>query len=663
MRLQMLGLGFLLVLAGSGCATFKAHGVTTSFRNPPINTTGAYPNWRWIGVKSDVNASCPEVPGWKQRQLFRFGARRNGCGTVGLDAVAEELDRFCIFERSKGARPLPPAASLGLSSLEPDAVAMTPAVQVPGTSGRLGNALAGLLETHFIQQTGGGTAHQPGFKERKTTVRLAFLDSEPTRERIDGRRGFLEHGYFLSLLGAKLAGPGVKITSQLALPIVRFDANDPDKSPRNPETGGSVGSFVDLAEAIQREVATWEGDDKKKNLHLVLNLSIGWDGERFGGLTEKRVCDLPAGPRAVYLALEYANRQGALIFAAAGNSHSGPHATGGPLLPAAWERGNIEESSCGIRLDRPLLYAVGGLQGNDRPIANARRGGMPELAAYADHVALTDRDGVRTSTYTGTSVATAVVASIASGLWHKRGPDRNAQQVVDELPGVKLNYPPDFRWKYAEGERRVKRITLCSGSGKAQTCPDSSLPPLWETMAKEPKPTPGRFEVFASYSPCQGKSYYSTLGAASIPEAFCPGENFNDFRSESWLVPQPEFDPCPDCGVGPARRLLAASTQGSPPELEDAVLTVEISKEWFNAAGKDRSVLESGTLELELAPATGSGIATKRYVFAAPSTSEPVTINLDGSSSGGSPVKASITWLVVQGSRTYSINSPVQIYK
>lgn len=653
MKSPMFGLG-LLLLAGSGCASLYEHKAPTTFRNPPINTTGAYPNWRWIGVKSDVNASCPEVPGWKQRQLFRFGARRNTCGgSSGLDKVSEELDRFCIFERGKGARPLPPAASLGLSSLEPDAVAMTPAVQVPGTSGRLGNGMSGLLETHFVQQMGGGPSYRPGSAEVKPTVRLAFLDSEPTRERINGRMGLLEHGYFLSLLGAKLAGPGVKITSQLALPIVRFDADDPDKSPRDLKKGGFVGSFVDLAEAIQREVATWESEDKGKGLRLVLNLSVGWDGERFGGLSEKRVCDLPAGPRAVYLALEFANRQGALIFAAAGNSHSGPHATGGPLLPAAWEKGNLEESACGARLGRPLLYAVGGLQGNDTPIANARRGGMPELAAYADHVALTDSKGTRTSTYTGTSVATAVVASIASGLWHRLGPDPDAKDVVRQLPGVPLKYSPDFRWRSAEQEGMVRRITLCDGSDAGWKCPESSLP-SWPAVPKEPVRAPGRFEAIASHDACGGGPYYSVSGAISRPEEICPDRYFNDFRSESWLVPQPEFDPCPDCGVRQARQLLAGSSG-------DAVLNVEISKEWFTAAVQDRSELKSGTLELE--QISGSGVVTRSYVFPAPSNSDPVAINLDGSQGSGLPIRANISWLVVQGTRTYSINSPVLIYK
>src|SRR6185295_4012230 len=140
MKLQALGLGLLLALAGSGCTALNG-GKTPSplpgrySATPPIDTKAAYPPSRLIGIKNNADVPCPEIPGWKVRQLFQLGVRRSSCGrgdSKGIEAVAKELDRFCIWEGGKGS--IPRAATLGLADLEPDAVAMLPTVQVPGPS-------------------------------------------------------------------------------------------------------------------------------------------------------------------------------------------------------------------------------------------------------------------------------------------------------------------------------------------------------------------------------------------------------------------------------------------------------------------------------------------------------------------------------------------------
>lgn len=653
MKFHVMGLGCLLALAASGCSSFGAEKPHRPATYPPTDTRGAYPPWRLIGIKNNPKAPCPEIPGWKVRPLFQL----HGSSVCtedderGLGAVEEQMDRFCLYEQGKGPRTIPQASALGLAHLEPDAVAMAPAVQVPGKSGPMGRAIWPQLETHFVEQTTGGSLPKPFPNvQAHRPVRLAFIDSEPASSGLDRKNPYMEHGHFLRLLGYKLAGSSVEITTELALPIVAFNTENPDASDRDLTNGGRVGSFDDLAEAIQRAVIAWQSEGKKYGQKLVLNLSVGWDGKRFGGLTEQRVCDLPAGPQAVYLALEYAAREGALIFAAAGNSRSGPHASSGPLLPAAWARGNIGESGCGKELKQPLLYAVGGVQWDGKPITNARTGGMPSLAAYADHVALRDLDGNPTSTYTGTSVATAVVSSIASRLW----PDdlgTDASAIVEKLPGVLLDYKADFYRD--ENAPNVKEVSLCPAG--APDCPPRVRPNLSAAFdARKPPVEHRSFQDIETPSDC-GAGLFFELQTMSSHRAICPSKKYDDFWDEPWILPQPESDPCPSCAIGP-RTMLQTGTDGLPPE---QMLHIEISEEWQKAADSEAATLASGTLEVVREEATPRFF---HYVFDPPNPGSALDIKLPGEPfASGSTVRASISWEVRQSTKTYSINTPVLI--
>jgi len=460
-------------------------------------------------------------------------------------------------------------------------------------------------------------------------------------------------------VGRDLGGSAVEIATQLALPIVKFNAASPDDSERDEKQGGYVGSFADLAEAIHQQVAAWKNWDQKRGRHLVLNLSVGWDGEQFGGLTETRVCDLPVGPRAVYLALEYAARQGALTFAAAGNAQSGPRASSGPLLPAGWARGNIQESACGKGLKTPLLYAVGGVQWDGAPITNARRGGMPEFAAYADHVSVRDLEGNPTSTYTGTSVATAIVSSIAARIWHQY-PHQSAEQIVDLLRtrGEDLHYRADFY--YGANAPNVRQISLCSALGLR--CPERSRPALSKFIDEKPNSPSGALsEVNLSPADACGSGIFyqvSNLGTPGTLDAkqVCPWLVVDDYWSEPWVITQPEFDPCPDC------RMRAPQQLNVPTGTGDGLLLVEISEKWTSIAKTERTELLSGTLVVEQTDSVGT--TRTSYVFKPP-TGGASMISLPRSDfRAGASIKANLNWSVTrQDLRTSSINSPVLIFE
>lgn len=106
-----------------------------------------------------------------------------------------------------------------------------------------------------------------------------------------------------------------------ALKHPHFKANEPFQ-PLPAAVGGYVGSISELAEAIMEEVLHWQKKGDRR--HLILNLSLGWDGElalldgRAPDLRTSKVEDLEPSVQAVYKALQFARKEGVLVIAAAG---------------------------------------------------------------------------------------------------------------------------------------------------------------------------------------------------------------------------------------------------------------------------------------------------------------------------------------------------------
>jgi len=348
-----------------------------------------------------------------------------------LIQVIQELNRFCVYEiadRKKGLKdlPFPPAASSELVRLDQDCAAL-------GTSAELDPAENPWtpVSQDFLAQAG-----KPEVPLRvgdgPPRVRLAFLDTQPTHEGIPERSGRSPHGFVLAHIARKLVCTpesddhcAAQITTQLALPILAFDAKNPDHNVIDRERGGYLGMQSDLAEAIRNEVDSWWRDRQRggSQRHLVLNLSLAWDGRLFGGLDEAQAAEMRAGTQAVYQALQYAAKFDVLVLAAAGNQKREPCENFGPLLPAAWESEPPQEESCRPSQKGPLLYAVGGLQANNQPLGNSRPGGMPRRAAYGESIL-----------YTGSSVATAVASAIAAAVWDSY-PDYDSHRVMNILDG------------------------------------------------------------------------------------------------------------------------------------------------------------------------------------------------------------------------------------
>jgi hypothetical protein len=471
------------------------------------------------------------VRGWTVRPLFpqlppAQTESGDACSVKDSERIPRpdlirELNRFCVYQIEDPRQtlrdvPFPPELSAHLVRLDQDCAALSPGETYLGASRWPANDRE---EKDFLVQAGKPdtlitTAAELG-------VRLAFLDTQPTGVGLPTRQGNSPHGYTLAHLAHDLVCDGkgdqercaAQITTRLALPLIKFDPKHPANNQIARTRGGYLGLQSDLAEAIRDEVDAWRTESPRQ--HLVLNLSMAWDGNLFGGLEQEQIRELPAGTQAVYRALQYAAGFDVLVLAAAGNQKHEPCANYGPLLPAAWEEEAPRDGTCSSS-DAPLLYAVGGLQANGKYLDNARPGGMPRRAAYGE-----------TSIFAGSSVATAVASSIAAVVWNEfpKLPAREVMEILDtRVHNHELSTNADFWFRSGPqtalaAAPKVQRLSLCTALETACTrlgvtqCPVAAPCSFLEAGTATPHP-----EIRAEKGSCA-----------------------------PWLLPQPEQDPCPAC--------------------------------------------------------------------------------------------------------------------
>lgn len=501
-----------LALGLSACAT------TNLERRPTPDTANACAEWRWIGI-SQPGAQCPEAEGWTVRPMFPQlspALPRSGesCGEPEFESYRRRLDavrklnRFCVYETRKPKetlRNLPLAAGAGLVRMDQDCAALS--------------LTASELDHESPRPDPSDLLIQAGLPQRQTrpgnqpSVRLTFLDTQPDGDGVPTVPGRSMHGYTLANIAKSIVCDPenedrcvARVATRLALPVIKFDAKDPKKNVIDRTWGGHFGMQGDLATAIVSEVQAWQENPQQQ--HLVLNLSMAWDGALFGGLSEAHLAEMRAGTQAVYSALQYAAESGALVLAAAGNQKETPCANYGPLLPAAWERNAPRDaSSCREEERPPLLYAVGGLQSDDRPLDNARPGGMPRRAAHG-----------QSWSFSGSSVATAVASSIAAFVWDAF-PTMDAptlMSILDES-GPAL-FPADFWSGAGDPVPQAHKLMLCTALEKA--C---------ERHDNESAICPVRCNAMA------------LRGAVQAPAKTGKG------LCQPWLSPQPEDTPNPRC--------------------------------------------------------------------------------------------------------------------
>jgi hypothetical protein len=562
------------VLAGCGSGAFGADSVPanappTLAVAPPLIAEEAQIPGRLIGLKKDSSTPCRNLvgknsTGWTVTPMF---AARDGF----TDSRARGLAAFCLYdhERNGPIREMPQLTdqelnSLGLSRLDPDYLALARSgegTDVPFPTPGIDSMLWRPQEAHFLEQT--GQAQLPLATGESPRVRLAILDTQPTGKRAPKTSGQSMHGFTLAHIARHLVCNdngrcAATIAPELALSVTSFQRQTVS---RDTKRGGYLGTVGDLARAIVLAIAHWDKDrdpDGKREEHLVLNLSLGWDGALFRGL-EGKVSDMPAPMQAVYRALEYAASRDVLVIAAAGNGRLGPQPGDGPLLPAAWET-RVSPSG-------PLVYAAGGVQSDGLPLANARRLGTPPRVAYAEEAVVEGpKANQPTAIYTGTSVSAAVVSSVAAAVWHFR-PELDRQELMELLQrsGNDLGRQADFSSPVKGGPvPTVRRISLCPALASAcqrgeGSCPRPTKLPVcqaWDPRPVDLRPRLSQMEPNRVLDATQLTRKMEVRGPCSVkqvlfaqkePEVPCPIEQLHDIAYRPWTEPQPPDYPCPNC--------------------------------------------------------------------------------------------------------------------
>jgi Subtilase family len=666
----------------SPCQNQQASSVPTC----KIDPESAKTNWRIVALRSKASRVCPMVPGWEEEPLLdkqiikpspqdsdRALLRRLG------------LDRYCVYTSREGVPPasLPSHPDLVdvKGGIDPrDRMALAPASEAP--VGRIGRMTWRTLAEQFLIQTG----HAPISFDRDRKVRLVFFDTQPTDEggpeEITEASGTSFHGFTMMYLARQLlcdrAGHcAADIASRLTLGYREFDPNrktEPDLR------GGNIGLVSDLADAIVEEVWSWR--KSRSSQRLILNFSLGWDGELFEDLDDRRISELDPSVQAVYKALRYARDRGALVIAAAGNRRGGPEKSTLPLLPAAWElRRPRRISSAGV-------YAVGGIDWQGLPLPNSRDGGRPRRVAYGDHAVAATGTGHPTAIYTGTSVSAAVVSSIAAVVWDLR-PELRPDQVMRliDRSGESLEPRADFY----SGMRapQTRRLSLCRAAVRASR--PRTMPPACGTsrVASLPdlSPLAARREVlsFAPASPpplfippCDARTRLFTTSGDVLNEP-CPTDQYGGRANQRWAAPQPPDDPCPGCTLIPppsmrismnaAPGLALAADRSADGSEDNSTLVLEINEEWVVPAhlspGTGRyASIESATLDIDCYR-EGERVERKTYEIPPPLTpgSPPRFLELAGTGPLEGCTAALNFKLITADGKVLSVQNPVYLSK
>ena len=351
---------------------------------------------------------------------------------------------------------------------------------VEGQGDALTSLLGETLRSLFRYNTGRLSADELGLPASNTPdprVTVLVIDSQPHDQTLRPRSGHGRHmGNIIADIACPDEDPNCRVEVEFVVGLPRIAGGGVDY-----HRGGVVGTHADLAAAIYEGIERWEQANATRTVptRLVLNLSVGWELAIFGDEPS-----LAPAIGAVRTALELASCKGALIVASAGNEGDYCNVTGA-MAPAVWEAhpapGVTRCGELGVVIPapgngyRPLVNAVGGLDLERNPLADARVAADPRLMAAAEHVAAGEPlyGGL-----TGTSVATAVTSAAAALVWSHR-PNLPAAGVIG--------------WVYAGGEPLVdvttdfglagdlmppRRVDACAALLAACAAPGATCPAL-----------------------------------------------------------------------------------------------------------------------------------------------------------------------------------------
>lgn len=708
MRPRVIFCSLILVLVSLGWTTsgYAAYPpkpdtviVPRKLESPAARLESAEVKWRVLAVRHAGIGHCPAVAGWTSddwllQSLRDPKAQDPQRPKLDLHQVVAALpllhelglDRVCAYTAIPPTTPFPAALPAGLESAGHAQMSLVPAADPDPDP-------ATILARHFLAQTGGMPAPAinsllvPGpVVSHRPPVRLVILDTQPDGEGVPHVSAPTKHGYSLAHLAAQLACPNgdpcpVELATALALPHQTFDPDQPPAESIFSSQGGNLGLVDELASAIVREV--WKGSLDAKRKHLILNLSLGWDGELFGELDRHQVAHLKPDSQLVYQALQLARQSGVLVIAAAGNRRGGSESRW-PLLPAAWElrRPSLFPFPYGPK----AVYAVGGVDWQGLPLPNYRRGGLPERVAFGDHaVASTAGTDDPAAMYTGSSVSTAVVSAIAAVVWQLR-PELSAAAVMrllsrsgDVLPARADSYAWKDLWPFSNllGAPHMRRLTLCQAVVRARVEGGLGDIPSCRRPKKAAADLSFMVTAFPSTSlPLQAATLPASCWSASHPQPLlfadpghgvadpCPLSVWPDMVSQRWVAPQPDDPPCPGCSfIPPKPNGAALAFNQLPPAPPGYILAVAIDPKWQAT----NATIDSASLDVDRY--SGAGKFVERRTYAIPpavlmqvaATTQRLLLPEVGN--GGSLVGCTVTlnFKVTVNNKSYSVQSPVYV--
>jgi hypothetical protein len=487
---------------------------------------------QWIGRAR----SCEAPAQWKAERLF----------TARVSPEAAELCRYTWVP--KGPKDPPYRKHIdelfqrsGARDLTEEVAALTPmawsAEEVVFYRG---------LRTSLRTQVGDATL-LPVFPARPV-ARIVVLDTAPDALHGAIAPGVHRHGDTLAHLIEDLvclpsAGAptqcAAEITTALAMP--RVLGGDP--SVQSP-TGGTAGTLPDLALAIERAVLRWENDGRATPLttppRLILNLSLGWEHTATDAECQPRPisgAQLTPPELAVRAILAYAASKDVLILAAAGNDAGGPAPRAGLTCPGAYQ---ALERSPG-RDERPLLFAVSGVDHHDDPLLSARPQGRTAIVALGfGGVAWREGEAVPPSLM-GSSVATAVATVVSALAWAQQ-PSASAYDVGRFVYNGGRDLGPAEQCPTAFGGCHSRRASVCGALHSAGAVSPCTTPaPLQTSSPNAYVPLQALWSWFSSQ---QATEQGATL---SPPTSLVADERAPSIQIQPWTFPAPISATCPTC--------------------------------------------------------------------------------------------------------------------
>ncbi len=518
---------------------------------------------RYIGVVPSSSLCTGTTAGWQRTRLFP-------------DHTQVELARYCVFTWT-GSGP-PATAQLPIypfnDSPRLDCAAVT------GHASLFETTEQAALEASFRAQVETLSALPTSIGPWAST-KVVVVDSSITSGFPDPSPGLIDHGRTVGLLVRELAcGSGAPLTcrarvsNSLALPLIRVGS----AIEARPATGGRFGTFGQAAYAI---IAGFDAAAlAPPAAPTIINLSIGWDPTLGGAYTGSNHQDLEPPVRAVHSALTYVACKNGLAIAASGNASNGVDELGGPSYPGGWEvksspgaarcasLGGLVAGPAVVTSHRPLLYAVGGVDGRDRPLRNRRPSSVPSLVAPASHATISQAGVDPTRVFTGSSMAAAVTSAAAATMWSYL-PNWSRHDVMEKLrsSAIDLGWTPAVQAAWCAGggwcPTSVRRVSFCRAVAEAcrdnAVCSPSVVSCPVPTVPRDARPaglayaTPNALQIVqppfgpARVPPADSPCTTPIFTSSPIAPLQCPADTYPNNYARPYTGPQPGTGLCPTC--------------------------------------------------------------------------------------------------------------------